>query len=63
MLFLAVVVALYWLLRERRKQNALRVLAGFVFYTSRDWRFLSLLTAAIGVLIAFFSVKPYVLFI
>lgn len=46
-IFLAVVVALYWWLRDRRAQNALLVAAGFVFYASWDWRFVPLLAAAV----------------
>jgi alginate O-acetyltransferase complex protein AlgI len=42
-LFLAVVFAAYWWLRERRLQNWLIVAAGFFFYGWWDWRFCGLL--------------------
>ncbi|MCB0818737.1 MAG: MBOAT family protein, partial [Flavobacteriales bacterium] len=41
--FLPVVFALYWLLRERRAQNLLLLVASYVFYGWWDWRFTSLL--------------------
>ena len=40
--FLFIVFSLYWLL-DRKKQNALLLVAGYVFYGWWDWRFLSLL--------------------
>ena len=43
-IFLPVVFALYWLIQRHLKwQNALLVLASFVFYGWWDWRFLSLI--------------------
>jgi len=43
--FLAIVFALYWGLR-RRGQNALLLVASYVFYGWWDWRFLSLIFAS-----------------
>ena len=40
--FLFIVFSLYWLL-DRRRQNLLLLVAGYVFYGWWDWRFLSLL--------------------
>src|SRR5262245_54477466 len=42
-LFLVVVVCIYWSLRQVRHQNALLLVAGYVFYGSWDWRFLALI--------------------
>ncbi|MBT1709577.1 MBOAT family protein [Fulvivirgaceae bacterium PWU5] len=41
--FLLVVYALYWVLRERRLQNNLLWIVSYVFYAWWDWRFLFLL--------------------
>ena len=41
-IFLFIVFSLYWLL-DRKKQNLLLVVAGYVFYGWWDWKFLSLL--------------------
>ncbi len=45
-LFLAMVFSLYWLLRRRRAQNVLLVLASYTFYAWWDWRFCSLMLAS-----------------
>ncbi|MEO0795058.1 MAG: MBOAT family O-acyltransferase [Verrucomicrobiota bacterium] len=42
-LFLALVFALYWILRSRSPQNFLILVASYVFYGWWDWRFLSLI--------------------
>jgi D-alanyl-lipoteichoic acid acyltransferase DltB (MBOAT superfamily) len=42
-LFLPVVLALYWLLKERKRQNALLLVASYVFYGAWDYRFLGLM--------------------
>lgn len=42
-IFLAVVFAAYWALRNRRAQNLLIIAAGFFFYGWWDWRFCPLL--------------------
>jgi D-alanyl-lipoteichoic acid acyltransferase DltB (MBOAT superfamily) len=52
LVFLPIVFALYWILARRLKwQNALIVVASYVFYGWWDWRFL--------VLIAFISLCSY----
>ena len=48
LIFLTIVLGSYWLL-PRRGQNALLVVASFVFYGWWDWRFLFLLAFATGV--------------
>lgn len=44
--FFAVVFCLYWLLRERRWQNGLLLVASYVFYGAWSWKFLLLLMAS-----------------
>ncbi len=44
--FLAVVFALYWLIRDRTGQNLLIVLSSYFFYGWWDWRFMGLMLAA-----------------
>jgi len=39
LLFLAAVLPIYWLLRDRTKQNAFLIMAGYLFYAWWDWRF------------------------
>src|SRR3954447_10976812 len=41
--FLLVVVALYWAIKDRRKQNVLLLVASYFFYGWWDWRFLGLI--------------------
>ena len=50
-IFLPIVFALYWLVPNRhlKIQNALIVLASYVFYACWDWRFLSLILLSTGV--------------
>ena len=48
LIFLTIVLGSYWLL-PRRGQNALLVVASFIFYGWWDWRFLFLLAFATGV--------------
>ncbi|MFA6091870.1 MAG: MBOAT family O-acyltransferase [Elusimicrobiota bacterium] len=48
-LFLPAVFAIYWGLRERKKQNLFLLAASWLFYGSWDWRFLSLLVFSTGV--------------
>ena len=44
LIFLPTVFLLYWcVLRSRRQQNLLVVIASYVFYGWWDWRFLSLI--------------------
>ena len=43
LIFLPVVFALYWLVRQRRLQNLTVVVASYVFYGWWDWRFLVLI--------------------
>jgi D-alanyl-lipoteichoic acid acyltransferase DltB (MBOAT superfamily) len=45
-LFFAVVFALYWSVRQRRLQNALLLVASYVFYLSWDYRFCAILLAS-----------------
>ena len=45
-LFLAIVFAAYWLLRERRRQNLLIVVSSYVFYGWWDWRFCLLIACS-----------------
>lgn len=47
-LFFLVVLGLYRLLRHRQ-QNALLLLASYVFYGAWDWRFLSLILVSTAV--------------
>jgi len=44
--FFAVVLTLYWLLRDYRLQNALLLVASYVFYSAWNWKFLFLLMAS-----------------
>jgi alginate O-acetyltransferase complex protein AlgI len=44
--FLALVLVLYWLLRERGPQNTLLIIASLVFYGWWDWRFCVLMLAS-----------------
>ncbi|HKU15988.1 MAG TPA: MBOAT family O-acyltransferase [Steroidobacteraceae bacterium] len=44
--FFATVFCLYWVLRERRWQNSLLLLASYVFYGAWSWKFLLLLMAS-----------------
>ena len=44
--FLAIVFALYWSFPNRRAQNALLVIASYVFYGWWDWRFCGLMLGA-----------------
>ena len=46
LIFFVVVFALYWSLRNRRAQNILLVIAGYVFYGWWDWRYCLLMVAA-----------------
>jgi D-alanyl-lipoteichoic acid acyltransferase DltB (MBOAT superfamily) len=46
LIFFVVVFALYWSLHNRRAQNLLLVLAGYVFYGWWDWRYCLLMVAA-----------------
>jgi alginate O-acetyltransferase complex protein AlgI len=46
LIFFFVVFALYWSLRERRKQNLLLVIGSYVFYGWWDWRFCLLMVGA-----------------
>jgi alginate O-acetyltransferase complex protein AlgI len=48
-LFLPTVLALYWLVRNTRWQNALLLGASYFFYGFWDWRFLSLILISTGV--------------
>jgi alginate O-acetyltransferase complex protein AlgI len=41
--FLPVVLALYWILRRRKPQNILLLIASYVFYGAWDYRFLALM--------------------
>ena len=41
--FLPTVLALYWLLRRRREQNILLLVASYIFYAAWDYRFLGLM--------------------
>jgi D-alanyl-lipoteichoic acid acyltransferase DltB (MBOAT superfamily) len=43
LIFLAVVFTAYWLLRQRKSQNLLLVLASYTFYGWWDWRFCGLM--------------------
>jgi D-alanyl-lipoteichoic acid acyltransferase DltB (MBOAT superfamily) len=47
--FFAVVFCLYWLLRERHRQNVLLLLASYVFYGAWSWKFLLLLMLSTAV--------------
>ena len=42
-LFLPVVLALYWILRRRKPQNILLLIASYAFYGAWDYRFLALM--------------------
>ena len=42
-IFLPLVFTLYWLARERRRQNWILLVAGYYFYGVWDWRFLLLI--------------------
>ena len=42
-IFLVIVFAAYWMIRERRAQNAFLLIASYVFYGWWDWRFLGLI--------------------
>lgn len=42
-IFLMTVFAAYWMIRERRAQNAFLLIASYVFYGWWDWRFLGLI--------------------
>ena len=46
LIFFAVVFALYWSLHNRRAQNLLLIIAGYVFYGWWDWRYCGLMVAA-----------------
>src|SRR4026209_2739781 len=46
LIFFVVVFALYWSLHNRRMQNALLIVAGYVFYGWWDWRYCLLMVAA-----------------
>jgi D-alanyl-lipoteichoic acid acyltransferase DltB (MBOAT superfamily) len=48
-IFFPAVLALYWLLRTPRRQNALLVVASLFFYGWWDWRFVSLLLLSVVV--------------
>lgn len=62
--FFFFVFCLYWALRARRPQNALLLVASYVFYGAWSWKFLALLTATTlidytcGRLIARASTQP-----
>src|SRR5258706_1708435 len=43
LMFLALVFALYWTVRERKAQNLLLVLASYLLYGWWDWRFCGLM--------------------
>ncbi len=45
-IFLVIVFTLYWSLRNRRAQNALLVIASYIFYGWWDWRYCLLMVAA-----------------
>ncbi len=47
--FFAIVLTLYYALRERRRQNVLLLIASYVFYSAWDVRFLSLIVASTAV--------------
>ena len=47
--FFAVVFCLYWLLRKRRPQNVLLLIASYVFYGAWSWKFLLLLMISTAV--------------
>lgn len=50
LVFFAVVFAAYWLLhRDHRRQNALLLVASYVFYAGWDWRFCSLLALSTAI--------------
>lgn len=42
-IFLPIVFALYWMIKNKRNQNILLMLASYYFYACWDWRFLFLL--------------------
>ena len=48
-LFLTFVFAAYWMIRERRAQNVLLLVASYVFYGWWDWRFLGLIVGCSAV--------------
>ncbi|MGH7786480.1 MAG: MBOAT family O-acyltransferase [Candidatus Binatia bacterium] len=46
LIFLTIVFSVYWSLRSPRSQNALLIVASYVFYGWWDWRFCGLMLAA-----------------
>lgn len=48
LIFLPIIFAVYWLVRERRAQNFLLLIASYVFYGWWDWRFLILIAFTSG---------------
>jgi alginate O-acetyltransferase complex protein AlgI len=54
-LFLVTLVPVYWLLRARRRQNVMLLIASYFFYGWWDWRFLGLIFAS--TLVDFFCAR------